>query len=97
MLRQRQLDDVAGAGIIGVELIDDSLEFFLRDIGRQVLADGVDAELFTVAVLHLHIGLRAGVLAHKNGGEAGGNPLVFQRGHALGKISKNLVAVQCAI
>ena len=97
MLRQRELDDVAGAGVIGVELIDDDLEFFLRDIGRQVLADGLDAELFAVAVLHLHVGLGAGVLADQDGGEAGRNPLVLQRGHALGEVGENLVAVQCAI
>ena len=97
VLGQRQLDDVAGAGVIGVELIDDGLELFLRDVGRQVLADGVDTELFAVAVLHLHIGLGAGVFTDQDGGEAGGNPLVLQRGHALGKVSENLVAVQCAI
>ena len=97
VLGQRQLDDIAGAGIISVELIDDGLEFFLRDIGRQVLADGVDAELFAVAVLHLHIGLGAGVFADQDGGEARGNPLVLQRGHALGEVGENLIAVQCAI
>ena len=97
MLGQWQLDDVAGAGVIGVELIDDGLELFLRDVGRQVLADGVDTELFAVAVLHLHIGLGAWILAYEDSGEAGGNPLLLQRGHALGKVGKNLVAVQCAI
>ena len=97
VLRQRELDDVAGAGVIGVELINDGLEFFLRNIGRQVLADGVDSELFAVAVLHFHIGLGAGVFADQDGGEAGRNPLVLQRGHALGEVGENLVAVQCAI
>ena len=97
MLGQRQLDDVAGAGVIGVELIDNGLEFFLRDVGRQVLADGIDAEFFAVAVLHLHIGLGARVFADQDGGEAGRNPLVLQCGHALGEVGENLVAVQCAI
>ena len=34
--RQRQLHDVSGAGVIGVELVDSRVELVGRRIGRQV-------------------------------------------------------------
>ena len=49
--RQRQLDDVAGARVVGVQLVDDGLDLGLRRRRRQVTADRGDADLGAVAVL----------------------------------------------
>ena len=68
VLRQRQLHDVAGAGIVMVELFDDALEFFLGNVARQVLANRINTEFLAIAVLHLHIRMRPWVIAHQDRG-----------------------------
>src|SRR5699024_8018219 len=45
MGRQRQLDDVTGAGVVLVELVDDGQQLVLRHRLRQITPDRVDAHL----------------------------------------------------
>ena len=61
--RQRQLDDVPGAGRIGVQLVDHRLHLGLGRVGGQVPADGRDPDLSAVPVLAVHVGAAARVVA----------------------------------
>src|SRR5262245_49203801 len=51
VVRQRQLDDVAGAARIGVELREVRLELGLAHVGRQIDPDRLDADLDRVTML----------------------------------------------
>src|SRR5699024_1205195 len=85
VLRQRQLDDVSGDFVIGVELRDDCFQFFLRGIFWQILADGGNSQLFTIAVFHLHIRVRSRIFSYQNSRE----PWLFiQRGNPLFEVFK---------
>ena len=69
--RQRQLDDVAGAGRIRVQLGDGILDLLLGGIRGQVPADADDPDLGAVPVLAVDVGAAAGIIADQDGAEAG--------------------------
>ena len=85
-LGQRQLDDVAGAGGVLVELADDRLDLLLGGGVGQFALDGGDADLGAVAVLAGDVLLAAGVVADEDRAEAGRDALLLQRRHAGGQI-----------
>lgn len=85
-LGQRELDDVAGAGGVLVELADDRLDLLLRGGGRQVALNGGDPDLGAVAVLARDVLLAARVLTDQDGAEAGRDALLPQGRHAGGQI-----------
>ena len=68
---QRQLDDVPGAGRIGVQLVDHRLHLRLGRVGGQVPADGRDPDLRAVPVLAVHVGAAAGIIADQHRAEPG--------------------------
>ena len=86
--RQRQLHDVSGAGVIGVELVDSRVELVGRRIGRQVAADRVDADLRAVVVLALHIGLRPGSSPTRTVPRPGSMPAALSRWTRAARSSK---------
>ena len=90
--RQRQLDDVARAGRVGVQFVDRGVELFLRDVGGQITPDLFDADAGTVVVLALDVGVRAGVVAHQDGAQTGHDALGPQLLHPHAQISEDLVA-----
>ncbi len=69
MLRDGELDDVAGASIILVESTDRVLELLCGGVGGQLDADRLDADLLAVAVLHADVVLAGRVLPHQHGRE----------------------------
>jgi len=79
-LRQRQLDQEAGARRVGVQLVDGGLDggldVGLRGAGRQVAAQRQDAQLGAVAVLAGHVRLGRRVVADQDGAEAGAHTAV---------------------
>ena len=99
VLGQRQLHDVAGALGVGVELVDGLVELGLADVGGQVAADRVDADLRAVGVLAAHVGLRAGIVADQDRAQSGRPAGRGQRRHPLLEVDEDLVArglaVQC--
>ena len=68
---QRQLDDVPGAGRIGVQFVDHRLHLRLGGVGGQVPADGRDPDLSAVPVLAVHVGAAAGIVADQDRAEPG--------------------------
>jgi hypothetical protein len=85
-LRQRQLDDVAGAGRVGVEPLDRGLDVRLGGVGGQVLADRGDADLGAVLVLAADVRAAARVVADQDGAQSRDDPPLAQRGHPLGQL-----------
>src|SRR5699024_2774301 len=95
--RERELHDVAGAGRVGVELVDDGLELGLGGVGGQVSPDRRDPHLLAVPVLHLDVGVAARVVAHEHGGQPRGDTPVAQRRDAGGEVGDDLVAGQFSV
>ena len=89
MLRQRQLDEVAVAGRVGVQLVDDGFELLLRDVGGQVAPDRVDPDLAAVGVLHPHVRVRPRVVADQDRAQARCHPLRGQRRDARFELREN--------
>jgi len=83
--RQRQLDDVPGAGRIGVQLVDHRLDLGLGRVGRQVPPDRRDPDLCAVPVLAVHVRAAAGIIADQDGAEPGHDAALGERGHPLGQ------------
>ena len=82
--RQRQLDDVPGAGRIGVQFVDHRLHLRLGRVGGQVPPDGRDPDLRAVPVLAVHVGAAAGIVADQDRAEPGHDGTARgQRGHPL--------------
>jgi hypothetical protein len=88
--RQRQLDDVPGAGGIGVQLVDHRLDLRLAGVGRQVPPDRRDPDLRAVPVLAVHVGPAARIVAHQHGAEPGYDSARGQGGHPLGQAGPDL-------
>ena len=78
--RQRQLDDVPGAGGVLVQLVDDRFHLGLGRVSGQVAADGRDPDLRAVPVLAVHVGVAAGVVADQDRAEARHDTAGGQRG-----------------
>jgi hypothetical protein len=81
--RQRQLDDVPGAGGIGVQFVHDRLHLRLGRVGGQVPPDGRDPDLSAVPVLAVHVGPAAWIVADQDRAEPGHHPGRGQRRHPL--------------
>ena len=97
VLGQRQLHDVTGAVRVGVELVDGRVELRLADVGGQVPADRVDADLGAVGVLAAHVGLRTGIVADQHRAQPGRPPGGRQRRHPLLEVDEDLVARGLAV
>ena len=80
---QRQLDDVPGAGRIGVQFVDHGLHLRLGRVGGQVPPDGRDPDLRAVPVLAVHVGAAAGIVADQDRAEPGHDTPRGQRSHPL--------------
>jgi hypothetical protein len=85
LLGQRQLDDVAGARRVGVELGDHLEHVALGGRGRELPLDAGDADLGAVGVLGLDVPTAARVVADQQGAEAGTAPRLGERRDALGQ------------
>src|SRR6185312_7069627 len=70
VLRQRRLHQDAVDGRIGVELVDQREQFFLRRAARQVVVEGSEADLVAGLALVAHVHRRGGVVAHQHHSEA---------------------------
>ncbi|KNC19685.1 hypothetical protein AC792_04710 [Arthrobacter sp. RIT-PI-e] len=90
MRGQRELHDVPGGGVVGVQLVEDRLQLLLGDGVRQVPPHRGDAHLGAVAVLARHVGVAAGVLPHEHGAEPGRDAALAQHGHPLGEFRLDL-------
>ena len=84
---QRELDDVAGAGRVGVEPGDVLLHLGLRGGLRQVHPDRLDADLGAVLVLAVDVPPRARVVPDQDGAEAGHDAALLELGDALGELA----------
>jgi hypothetical protein len=96
-LGQRQLDDVGVAGRVGVELRDGRLDLLLRRVLRQAAVDRADAHLGAVAVLHRHVGVRAGIVADQDRAEAWHDAVPGEYAHPLGQVLAELLRGQPAV
>ncbi len=67
--RQRELHDVAVAGRVGVELVDDVLDLAGRRVGGQLALDRGDADLGAVAVLAGDVDVAGRVVADQDGAQ----------------------------
>ncbi len=85
VLGQRQLDDVAGAVRVLVELPDHGQQLLLGGVLRQVAADGRDAHLGAVLVLAADVPGAARVGADQDGAQARDDALGLQCGDAFGQ------------
>src|SRR5699024_10519325 len=85
MLRQRQLDDVAGDIVIGVEPSNDCFKFFLGGVFWQIFTNRRDSKFFAIAVLHLLIRVRTWIFTYQNGGQPW---LLIQCGISLFEVFK---------
>ena len=79
---ERQLDDVAGAGGVGVQPVDVRLDLGLGRGVRQVHADRGDAHLGAVLVLAGDVPPRAGVVADEDRAEPGDHAPLAECGDA---------------
>ena len=77
-LGQRQLDDVAGAGGVGVQLGDGALDVRLGRVARQVAPDAGDAHLGAVTMLAADVGVTARVVADEDRAEPRVHALLLQ-------------------
>ncbi len=84
VLRQRQLHDVAVAGRIGVELVDQRLDLILCRVCGQLALDRVHADRLGLSMLHSDVELRGRIRAHEHGRDAGDDAALLERGDALG-------------
>ena len=84
--RQRQLNDVTGAGRVGVEGVHGGLDPRLRGGLRQVDADGGDADLGAVGVLAGDVPDAPRVLADEHGAQPGRRAPLAQSGDAPGQL-----------
>ena len=82
---QRQLDDVPGAGRVGVQLVDHRLDLRLGRVPGQVPADGRDPDLGAVPVLAVDVGAAARVVADQDGAEPGHGTARGQGRYPLGE------------
>jgi hypothetical protein len=80
-LRQRQLDEIAGAGRVGVQVVDGRLDVGLGGVGRQIAPDRHDAHVGAVAVFAVDVGPGAGIIADEDRPQARSVPGVRQRLH----------------
>ena len=87
---QRQLDDVPGAGRVGVQLVDHRLHLRLGRVLGQVPADGRDPDLGAVAVLAVDVRAAARVVADQDGAQAGHGTARGQGRHVLGEFGPDL-------
>src|SRR5699024_3063624 len=90
-------DDVTGAGVVLVELVDDGQQLVLRHRLRQITPDRVDAHLGAVAVLAGDVPFRSRILPHQNGPEAGNGPGLPELGHRFGQFSLDLLRAGSAV
>lgn len=70
-LGERELDDVAGAGRVLVQLADDRLDLLLGGGLRQFPLDRGDADLGAVAVLAVDVPAASRIVAHQEGAQTG--------------------------
>src|SRR5487761_973143 len=90
VVRQRQLDEIAGAGGIAVQLVDRSLHLLLAGVGRQGPTDAGEPDLGTVAVLAVHVDPAARVVADQDGAETRNDAAGRERGHPPGDIGPDV-------
>ena len=87
---QRQLDDVPGAGRVGVQLVDHRLHLRLGRVLGQVPADGRDPDLGAVPVLAVHVGAAARVVADQDRAQPGHGTARGQGRDPLGELRPDL-------
>ena len=87
---QRQLDDVPGAGRVGVQLVDHRLDLRLGRVPGQVPAEGRDPDLGAVPVLAVHVGAAARVVADQDGAKTGHDTAGGQGRYPLGELRPDL-------
>jgi hypothetical protein len=85
--RQRQLDDVAGAGRVGVEPGHVRLDLGLGGGLREVHADRLDADLGAVLVLAVDVPPGARVVTDQDRAEAGHDAALPELRDALGELA----------
>ena len=76
-VRQRQLEQEAVYLRAEIQFVDLGDELFFRGVFRHADDFGIDAELFTGAVLVAHVDLRGGIFAHDDDGEPRSNAILF--------------------
>ncbi len=84
----RELHQDAVHRLVGVQLADKVQEVLLRNVCRQVMADGVHAHLFALLALALHIDAAGGILADQHHRQPGLQAVrALQLVHLLGDLA----------
>ena len=97
MLGQWQLNNVTGTCGISIELINDGMQFFLANIGWQVLSNRLHPHLFAVPVLHFDICMAGGIIPHQHGCQPWRDSFFLECLNASGEIRKNLIPIEIAV
>ena len=97
VLGKRQLHDVAGALGIDIELVDRRVELLLRDVGRQVASQRIDADLGAVVVLAAHVSADPGSSPTRMVPKAGCDALCLQSAHPHLQVFEDFVAGSFAV
>ena len=64
--RERELDQNPVDGRVRIELVHERQQLGLRSVGRKGDLTGVEAELAGIPILHAHVDLARGILAHEH-------------------------------
>src|SRR5829696_5613592 len=83
---QRQLNQVAGARGVRIQLADRGLERGRPGRRGQFNLNGGDTDLRTVAVLARHVRSAAGIVTNKHRPQSGGNSTLGQRRYPITKL-----------
>jgi hypothetical protein len=87
VLGQRELHDVAGAPVVGVEVVDRGLDAALLGVGRQLHPDGPDAHLGAVLVLAVDVPPAAWVVADEHRRQPRDDAALGEHADPLGELA----------
>ena len=90
MVRERQLDDDPVDLGVAVQAADRGEQLVLGHVGGQVDLLGADPDVGAGLVLRPHVDARGLVVAHEDGGQAGGDAALGERAYPLAHLAADL-------